>query len=309
MLYELRYRRLQDTSVHNNKIYGRLGLNTETSVNGGNMNQRSQSRHAAKWMMSGLFATAAMAALLSAAPAMAGSVTQPGETIGLATGSPLPEGWYALDTTDYGQRTPPSNESIGVTIPVIAWSTPYHLLGARVQALVAAPLVEASTPGSHVSGWYNPWVAGQLAWDLGNGFGASYLLGVYAGVDSPVADHSTSLNQRFALSYVANSYTLSANVIYGSQFGSKTAPDYVNLDLTATKSFGKWSVGPVGYYSSDVSKPTPGYQEQSQFALGGLVGYNFGPVVMQTYLTRGVAQSNYGGDDTRFWFRFLVPLS
>ena len=32
--------------------------------------------------------------LCTAAPALAGSVTQPGETVGLNAGAPLPQGWY-----------------------------------------------------------------------------------------------------------------------------------------------------------------------------------------------------------------------
>jgi hypothetical protein len=40
--------------------------------------------------------------LCTAAPALAGSVTQPGETVGLNTGAPLPQGWYAINTVDWG---------------------------------------------------------------------------------------------------------------------------------------------------------------------------------------------------------------
>src|SRR5205809_858257 len=40
----------------------------------------------------------------TAASALAGSVTQPGETVGLATGAPLPPGWYAINTVDWGSR-------------------------------------------------------------------------------------------------------------------------------------------------------------------------------------------------------------
>ena len=263
------------------------------------------SRHG---MALGVAASVAMATMMLPGYAQAGSVTQPGETIGYAPGAPLPQGWYFADTTDYGQRTPPSDATAIVTIPVIVWATPYHFLGARVQALAAMPLVGAGTPGSYTAGWYNPWISGQLAWDLGHGVGVSYALGFYAGVSSTVADHSGSLNQRFAISYTANGYNLSANLIYGNQISSHTNPDFLNLDLTATKSFGKWSFGPVGYYSTDTSTPFVGYLRQSQFALGVLAGYDFGPVIMQTYLTRGVTQSNYGGNDTRFWLRFIVPL-
>ena len=43
--------------------------------------------------------------------------------------------------------------------------------------------------------------AGQLAWDLGNGFNFSYLLGAYFDIHSQFAWSSTSLNQRFAFTY------------------------------------------------------------------------------------------------------------
>jgi hypothetical protein len=253
---------------------------------------------------SSLFAAAAMAALV-AVPAHAGSVTQPGETIGFAPGAPLPPGVYLADTSDYGQV---GKTSIGVTIPVLVWSTPVMFLGARVQLLGAAPLVEASTPGSHVQGWYNPWFAAQMAWDLGNGVGVSYLLGVYPKVSGPVANQSDTINQRGAISYTANGLNLSANIIYGTESDTHTVPDYLNADLTATMSHGNWSFGPVGYASTDTSSPYGGYRKQSQFAVGGLLGYNFGGIVMQTYLTHVVAQSNYGANDTRFWLRFIIPM-
>ncbi|EKM98947.1 transporter [Acidocella sp. MX-AZ02] len=246
-----------------------------------------------------------------AVPAFAGSVTQPGETIGFAPGAPLPQGVYLVDTTDYGNL---GKEALGVTIPVVAWSTPVHLLGARVQLYAAFPLAEASVPGAHVQGWYNPWFAGQLAWDLGNNIGVSYLLGTYPKLSSPVANDATTINQRFAVSYTGNGLNLSANLIIGNEVNNSSVnaskvPNYLNLDLTATKSFGNWSFGPVAYYSTDTSSPYSGYQKQHQFAMGGLVGYNFGKVVLQSYLTHDVTQTGYLGNDTRFWFRFIIPVS
>ncbi|HEY0330740.1 MAG TPA: hypothetical protein VGC77_16780, partial [Rhodopseudomonas sp.] len=52
----------------------------------------------------------------------------------------------------------------------------------------------------------------------------------------------------------------------------------------------------------------PSYTTWRDTTLGGLVGYNFGPVITQFYLTRDVAESNYDGYDTRFWTRVIVPL-
>jgi hypothetical protein len=275
-------------------------------------------------------AAAGVLSLCTAAPAVAGSVTQPGETVGLAPGAPLPQGWYAINTADWGCRnTTPQQTCVGVTIPVIAWSTPWTILGARLQFLVATPAVEVGVHDTtYFEGMYNPLVSGQLAWDLGQGWGFSYLLGAYIDVNSPVAWSSTSLNQRFALSYTRNGWNLTANVIWGIQLDQVTSrpqlspcpvsvafpangcnPDFINVDLTAGKQFGKWQVAWVGYYSSDVSTPVPGYLKQSQFAMGGLLGYDFGPVILQGYVTTDVYEKNYGGHDIRGWMRIVIPLA
>ena len=170
------------------------------------------------------FAAAGALSLCTAVQALAGSVTQPGETVGLNAGAPLPPGWYAINTVDWGCRnTNPQHTCTGLTIPVVAWSTPWTFWGARFQLLAAWPAVEAGVirdpglglPGTYFVGMYNPAVFGQLAWDLGYGWGFSYLLGAYFDYHSPVAWSDTSINQRFALSYTANDWALTANVIWG----------------------------------------------------------------------------------------------
>src|SRR6516162_6071629 len=56
--------------------------------------------------------------LCGAAPALAASVTQPGETVGLNAGTPLAPGWYAINTVDWGCRnTTPTHTCTGLTIP------------------------------------------------------------------------------------------------------------------------------------------------------------------------------------------------
>jgi len=275
-----------------------------------------------------ILATAcALSFVAATSTALANSVTQPGETVGLAVGAPLPEGLYFVNTADWGCRdTNPNSTCVGVTIPVIAWSTPWTLFGARVQILGAWPAVEAGVHDTtYLSSMYNPIVAGQLAWDLGNGWGVSYLLGAYFQTGGELAWNSTSLNQRFAISYTANGWNLTANLIYGIQFDhvgnrpqisgcplplpfNSCNPDFINLDLTATKKFGKWELGVVAFGSTDLNRPIPTYLKQSQFAVGGLVGYDFGPVVLQGYVTTDVSESNYGGHDTRGWGRIIIPI-
>lgn len=269
----------------------------------------------------GVAATVCAAALCAtaltsiSAPALAGSVTQPGETVGLAAGAPLPEGFYFVDTFDWGKRHGNNGNpdvTLGVNIPVVAWATPAKVAGARVQLLAALPALEVGIDNNYYdSGMYNPFLAGQLAWDLGNGFGLSYLLGVYFPVKNGLGFDTTSINQRVGVSYTNDGWNLTANFIYGinTRKATKTInPNFLNIDVTATKSFGKWSVGPVAFASFDTSRPTAGYQKQSQLALGALVGYSFDQLILQGYLTRTVAENNYGGHDTRAWGRVILPF-
>jgi hypothetical protein len=131
-------------------------------------------------------------------------------------------------------------------------------------------------------------------------------------VQNDVAFDSTSLNQRFALSYVRDGWSATGNVIWGIHLddGVTTTvnPDFLNVDFTLTRTLGKWELGPVAFYSTDLNSPFVGYDKQSQIAVGGLIGYNFGPVIGQVYVTTDVWERNYGGRDTRVWGRVIVPL-
>ena len=37
-------------------------------------------------------------------------------------------------------------------------------------------------------------------------------------------------------------------------------------------------------------------------------GHNFGPAILQAYLTTDVYEKNYRGHDTRLWGRVILPL-
>ena len=211
-----------------------------------------------------------------------------------------------------------------VDVAFLAWSTPWTIFGGRLVFVAAGDAANVSILNTtSAAGLANPFVAGILAWDLGHDWGFSYMLGGYFDVDTPTAFSSISLNQRFALSYSGNDWNLTANVIWGINFDQLTSkpeasvppcfdsiptngcnPNFVNLDLTATKKFGKWELGPVAFYSSDLSKPEPGYLKQSQFGLGGLIGYWFGPVVLQAYVTTNLYEKlrwqRHSSMDTRY---------
>ena len=278
----------------------------------------------------------AMALSVISGTAYAGSVSQPGEVSGLALGAPLPEGVYFESTNSYGTNRGAGDDAwAGLAIPVLAWSTPWTFLNGRIEAYVAAPMIEAgqTIPGSFVSSMYNPALLVGEAWKLGDtGWNFSSWVGGYAPVDAQIGNDFWTFNYRGAVTYNADNWDLTAHVIYGitgnqqSGFfnGLKTNPDYVNLDLTATKTLGKWEVGAVGFGSWDVSGISdPTYRKQSQFALGGLVGYNFTGISIQAYLTHDIFTENYpepsascktigfncsSAAETRFWTRLVVPL-
>lgn len=101
--------------------------------------------------------------------APAGSVTQPGSTVGTAPGAPLAPGFYFSNTADWGFRDP--NTRLFVDHPVYTWSTPWMIFGARFQVMAETAFNAQYTPGNRAEGYYNPLLTGQLAWDLGNGWG------------------------------------------------------------------------------------------------------------------------------------------
>ncbi len=254
----------------------------------------------------------------AAAPAFGGSVTRPGDTVGAAVGMPLPPGFYFQNqfTRDY-RATDPHGTAVLDDVPVLVWSTPWKIVGGRL-VLSTAPAVPVNFriyDTVSKSGFFNPFVGAQVAWDLGHNFGVSYLLGGYFYVGSPIGYSSNSLNQRFAFSYTGNGWDLTANTIWGIQFdsvtnkaGAQVNPDFLNLDLTATKRFGKWEVGAVGGYSTDLNAPIATYKKQSQFQLGPLLGYYGKGAVLQVYFTSNLYQKNYGASLVSGNIRITIPL-
>lgn len=263
----------------------------------------------------------ALALGLAASPASAGSELQPGLTTGLAIAAPLPEGVYDITLPNWGARSTHPATDVGVLTPAwIVWSTPWTIAGGRLGFDAAAPVAQVSVGhpvGLNKAGWANPLVEASLKWALGDNFYFGVHEGVHLPVEGPLESIGVSYDfasfmQVVALSYLNDGWNLSATFLYGTGRNGTTpgsfAPSWLNYDLTATKAFGKWEVGAVGFGSTDLSSPYAGYARQSQFALGGLVGYNFGPVTLQLKLTTDVAEQNYGGNDTRLWANIIIPI-
>jgi hypothetical protein len=243
----------------------------------------------------------------SVSPVYAGSVLPPGITVGLPVGMPMAEGIYFIDTAGFGHRTDKVGDN-GINLPVLAWATPITFYNTRLQMIFAQPFAWTTGTPKNIVYANSTLFAGQLAHDFGNGFGASYLAGYRAAMPYSLAFTQASFEQRAAVSYIGGGYNLTANLANGIFGDDARFPDWLNLDLTAAKKFGKFEAGLIAYGSSDISSPTPAYKRQGQFAVGVLGGYDFGPFRVQVYASRDVAERNYGGYDTRGWFRLILPL-
>ena len=171
----------------------------------------------------------------------------------------------------------------------------------------------------------------DLSWSLGSGLFAALAFNVIAPDGSQWKSTAASvdlnpdywtLSPAFALSYLSSSWLLSGNFRYDINTASKgntmlnIVPGAAGFysgnelfgDLTALYKIGKWSIGPVAYFEAQTTADKPGAGiscaaaalafggpvcgYQSQVAVGGLIGYDFGPVSVQTWFDDTVSCKN-----------------
>jgi hypothetical protein len=269
-----------------------------------------------------LAAIGAAALAVSSTSALALSELPAGVTTGIALGAALPEGVYDISIASYGS----ANSSLGnlaYSIPVwLIWSTPWSIAGGRIAFDTATGVADVWTAGSTANGtdsWLNTLVEASIAWNLHNGFNVSLRAGAWLpstqALPETFARDYTAFQGGGSVSYIANGWNLTATGLYGSghdgngnSYGGTAASrgiaqnSWFNLDMTATKKLGKMEIGVVAYGSWDVdSKATDvwvknGSQAKAkEFAVGGLVGYDFGSFIAQAKLTGDVEAENIIG--------------
>jgi len=190
----------------------------------------------------------------------------------------------------------------------------WTFLGATYDAVIALPfgLVNVGSPiPSQFSGVHNTFFAPvELSWKLGDsGFQIKTGLGIFApdGTITGVGGLGNfgspfwTFQPEVIVSYLKDGWNLSAafyeefntaNSITGYRTG-----DILHADFTATKRIGKWTIGPVAYYVGQVSNDTSstfyhnalGTQRYDAWAVGALVGYDFGPAALSVWATQEVA--------------------
>lgn len=194
----------------------------------------------------------------------------------------------------------------------------WTFLGATYDAVIVQPFVMKNF-GQPInveqSGVHNTYIVPvELAWKLADsGFAIKTGVGIYT-PDGTVNGFTGTGNVGNAfwtfqpeviVSYLKDGWNLSA-AIY-EEFNTRStvsqykSGDILHADFTATKSIGKWTLGPVAYYYGQVSNDsclvTCGYatgtltnaQRFNVWAVGGLVGYNFGPAALSVWATQEVS--------------------
>ncbi len=273
-----------------------------------------------------------------------------GATIGIPAGAAAPPGLYSgLETAYLGVTGGgKGNQAPGLALPAIAnavpivWSTGWNFLGANFSMVaVQAWYMGFVTVGNPVfSGAYPAtvgsfdvvantfWSPINLSWNLGGGWFVSASFNFvapdgsrYTGTPNP--DYWT-IEPAAALSYINANWVASANFYYDINTKSAgtccagttvTSGNALYGDFFAAYKLGKWEFGPVAYFEAQTTADTgPGCPAAcgmlSNVAVGGLVGYDFGPVDIQVWVTDSVARQNaIDGVNvwTRLGFRIWAP--
>jgi len=80
--------------------------------------------------------------------------------------------------------------------------------------------------------------------------------------------------------------------------------NWVELDFTYVRIFEHLTLGPIAYGSWNTTLPNP----QSQFAVGGIIGYNFEKYGLQLWLAKDTNSNNWGNYATTGFLRFFILL-
>ena len=257
--------------------------------------------------------------------------TKPGAFIGSSAGVPPPGIYMFNQVFTYqahlvgpgtGALNPPGTHNTGIQAAVdvqgFLFVPGWTFLGATYDAVVVQPFVMQSL-GAPINvqgaGAFNTYIVPvELSWKLWNsGFAVKTGLGIYLPDGCTTgpnklgceANPYTTYQPELILSYLANGWNLSA--AFYEEFNTAnsvshyTTGDIFHVDITATKTIGKWTIGPVAYYVAQVTddkcpasclatgESLLGHSQRfSEWAVGGLVGYDFGPASLSVWATQEI---------------------
>jgi hypothetical protein len=171
------------------------------------------------------------------------------------------------------------------------------------------------TPGIQAAGVHNTFfIPGELSWKLGDsGFVVKTGLGIFAPDGTVTGVNGTgnigspywTFEPELIVSYLKDGWNLSAALYEElntkNSISQYTTGDILHADFTVTKTIDKWTFGPVAYYYGQVTNDSCGVgclyrtgtlgnpQKFNIWAVGGLVGYNFGPAQLSVWATQEIS--------------------
>lgn len=299
----------------------------------------------------------------------AGFTILPGTTMGIPyaySGSP---GITFYNLGSYGTVTLPRDVSpnfgagratirldLPDEIPAFVWTTPWTLFGARYSTLVAQPIAQAKAYGEIPGvGWYSSQGGGNrntivapinLSWRLPEGWfvGAGFNVAIpdarttgLNGLDSMGQPYWT-LEPTFGISYLRDGYDLSATMFYDiftrNTYSGVTDGQGIHMDFTATKRFGSYEIGPVGYFAVQTARDTGGNPSAfvatkgavnscepepfgvynycvraAKAGVGGKIAYDFDRGTIGLMASQSVLSHGQGGaDGWRIWTQLVFKL-
>lgn len=262
-----------------------------------------------------------------------GFVQKPGVVLGAAAAAP-PPGLYSFEQlftyqshlVGPGAPVDANGSATGVKASVVAQGFLYvpgwTFLGGTYDFAAAVPFVSASA-GAPVdnspSGVHNAFFANELSWRFGDsGFFLKAGLGVYAPtgtLEGPaglgnIGNPWWTIQPNLVFSYLNDGWNLTANIFdeintANSRTGYRTG-DIFHAEFTATKTIGKWTLGPVAYYVGQITNDRSSsfyggainVNRYDIWAAGGMIGYDFGPVSLNVWGTQefsATASGSTGG--------------
>jgi hypothetical protein len=195
----------------------------------------------------------------------------------------------------------------------------WTFLGGTYDFVFVQPFISQSTGApvnAQSAGMFNTVLINELAWKLGGGF--AFKTGVTVGVPDGtttganklgnVANPYYTFQPEAIFSYLKDGWNLTAAIYEefntANQTTHYTTGNILHADFTATKTIGKWTFGPVAYYYGQVSSDSCpvscvafyggnqtllNAQRTNIWAVGGLLGYDFGPASVSIWATQEVS--------------------
>jgi hypothetical protein len=218
---------------------------------------------------------------------------------------------------------PPGTHKTGVQAAVdvqgFLFVPGWTFLGATYDAVIVQPFVMQSLGNpinAQAAGMFNTYIVPvELSWKFGtSGFAVKTGLGIY--LDDATVNGANGLGGQgnpywtyqpeLILSYIKDGWNLTAamyvEINTENTVTHYTTGDLFHADFTATKTIGKWTFGPVAYYvgqvtddkcpASCIATGESTLLHSSRYdvwAVGALVGYDFGPASFSVWATQEVS--------------------